>query len=180
METVIYGYIAEPYYGNRNPEEMRRLNRQCQRFNARVLKSLPVYDEWPPLYRGFFHVFGGFDMPGGYGDYKGRVIPFGGRYKSIEADFLHWLPKFEALLRRLLWEKVRLHVVTEYTFPLTLEWTVPLDEYSTMLEARPLAPPTRWDFSGSLDFFYDAYQNAHRQPFGPRPVMPPPATESGK
>jgi hypothetical protein len=178
-QTTLYGYIEEPVYypHGANEQAARRQNRGCRRTNAAALRRLPREDQWPYLYRGLFHVYG--DEATVMGTYRGRIIHFGGSFKALEDDFLLWLDKFEALLGRLVWSQVRLHLVTEWMGRLDLEWEVPWAEQERTLYAPVPVPPTRWEFRGDLSFFQACYENAHRRPWLGRPIPPPPlAAES--
>jgi hypothetical protein len=79
METVILGYIAEPWVARDDDR-----NRLFRRWNRRVLGELPERDDWPPLPRGLF-AWTELDPLGG--GYRGSIIHFGGRFKSIEQEW---------------------------------------------------------------------------------------------
>lgn len=79
------------------------------------------------------------------GGYRGTIIHFGGRFKSIEEEWVEWLAKYEALLGRLYWESSTAHLDTELAGAFRLDWWV--ENWSSHL-ALPPRPPATWAFRG--------------------------------
>ena len=113
--------------------------------NARVIGSLPDNDDAPPLTKRMFA------LPERYGEpgfYRYQVIHFGASFSHFADDWHVWLEKFEALLRRLCWFEVHLHLNAgigggEHRYT----WRASPDQLARMRQNPPL-PPERWDFQG--------------------------------
>ncbi|HVL16268.1 MAG TPA: hypothetical protein VM529_27090 [Gemmata sp.] len=148
METVLLGYIAEPWVAR--DVARSRLFRQS---NRRVLAGLPDSDEWPPLIRGLFAWTEADSLRGGY---RGSVIHFGGRFKSIEQEWDQWLTKYEAVLRRLYWESSVVHLDTEASGSFRFDWW--LSSWDGLL-ASPPQLPSAWEFRGPFRRWADATQS---------------------
>ena len=84
--------------------------------NRAKLFILPRIDQWPRLTRGFFSVSGPEET------YAHSLIYFGGTFKQIEDEWSEWLEKFEALLRSLIWIRVKLVLETGYYGEFTYNW----------------------------------------------------------
>lgn len=137
METVLLGYIAEPWVAR---DDAR--SRLFRKWNRRVLSELPERDEWPPNFRGMFAWTELDSMRGGY---RGTVIHFGGRFKSIEQEWDEWLDKYEGLLRRLCWESSVVHLDTEVSGQFRFDW------WQQSWDGLLASPPElcdRWEFRG--------------------------------
>lgn len=137
METVLLGYIAEPWVAG---DDAR--NGSFGRWNRQALSELPERDEWPPLSRS---LFAWTELDSLQGGYRGSVIHFGGRFKSIEEEWGEWLVKFEGLLGRLFWESSVVYLETEASGPFRFEWWVP--SWEPLLESPPKLPG-RGEFQG--------------------------------
>jgi len=137
METVLVGYIAECWLGG---DENR--TRLLRRSNRRILSALPEEDSWPPLTKG---LFAWSDEGGMRGGYRGTIIHFGGRFKSIETDWDEWLIKYESLLKQLYWESSTVFLDTEVSGQHRFDW------YHSNYDDFILSPPklpTSWEFKG--------------------------------
>src|SRR5690349_18278400 len=85
--------------------------RLLQKANLRVLRTLPVRDEWPPLTRDMF-----WSTPLGSSEtFIHQVIHFGGSINGLEwGNVPVWIEKVESLLRRLYWIEATAHVWTDF------------------------------------------------------------------
>lgn len=144
METILLGYIDEPWFAQ---DDAR--NRLVRRSNRRTLAGLPDRDEWPPLSRGLFAWTEAHPLRGGY---RGSIIHFGGRFKSIEDEWDEWLAKYEGLLRRLYWASSVVHLDTEAGGSFRFEWW--LESWEGLL-ASPPQLPSAWEFRGPLRCWAD-------------------------
>jgi hypothetical protein len=134
---VLLGYIAEPWLAR---DDSR--NRLFRHWNRRTLGQLPECDDWPPLSRGLFAWTELDPLRGGY---RGSVIHFGGRFRSIEQEWEEWLAKYEALLGRFYWESSVVHLDTEVAGSFRFEWW--LASWDGLLASPPQLPVT-WEFRG--------------------------------
>lgn len=125
MESIIYGFIQGPHWPHgeplkndpdieQNPIQLKHLDvdrklRYKIQQNLLAISTLPDDDTWPFLSRSFFssstHSF--------QTTYKSQIIHFGGSFKQIEFDWEAWLTKFEALLSKMYWDEVHLHLFSE-------------------------------------------------------------------
>ena len=117
MSTKIYGCIIE--FGLWNGDEQEKIYAH----NSKVLLELPEFDEWPPLDQNMLNITEPYPKDRGpnYG-YCGRLIHFGGNFKSIEHEWKEWKEKFESLLEKLYWLEAQVHVQTEYLELQTYTW----------------------------------------------------------
>ncbi|RPJ53841.1 MAG: hypothetical protein EHM23_30145 [Acidobacteria bacterium] len=132
MTTIVYGYIREPRTGCAKVEQMLESNKK-------QIESLPETDEYPFLVRGLFSFS---DV-----SYRNRLIHFAGGYKQLESYWADWLAKFEALLAQLFWERVRLHLITEWTEEFTYDWAAAATIKDSFRSGSPL-PTTIWQHKG--------------------------------
>jgi hypothetical protein len=137
METILVGVIAEPWVQR---DDAR--NQFFRQWNRRVLEDLPDLDEWPPLSRGLFAWTELDPLRGGY---RGTIIHFGGRFKSIEQEWDEWLGKYEGLLKRLYWESSVVHLDTELAGSFRFDWS---HTNSEAILSSPPQLPTTWNFQG--------------------------------
>ncbi len=94
--------------------------------------------------------------PGGrLGKYRGAIIHFGGRYKSIEQDWEEWLAKYENLLRHLYWQSAVVYLETEVAGHYRFQWWLSSAEFKGFLERPPRLPRT-WEFEGPFRRWWDA------------------------
>jgi hypothetical protein len=142
--TTISGHIQELWYVNAN----ERQNRWLLESNSRVIDSLPIEDDFPPLSRRMFS-FSPLS-PSGRGElltstYRGRVIYFGGSFSSIFDGWEEWLTKFENLLRRLYWEHAAVVLITEYLGNYFYHWDAFVPDYDFISRPEPIQ---KWRFTG--------------------------------
>lgn len=135
-ESVVLGYIAEPWIANDDRNEHFR------DWNRRILAELPQQDAWPPLSRELFAWTALDPLRGGY---RGSVIHFAGRFKSIEQEWGEWLSKYEQLLGRLFWESSVVYLHTELAGDFKFEWC--LSSWASLLSSPPVLA-TSWEFQG--------------------------------
>jgi hypothetical protein len=109
-KSLIIGYIEEPFIKDRQRDALIKDHNRARLF------ILPRIGEWPRLTRGFFSVSGEEET------YANSLIYFGGTFKQIEDDWSEWLDKFEALLRKLIWVRVKLVLETGYHGEHTYTW----------------------------------------------------------
>lgn len=100
--SIIYGLIEGPNW--RRPDYW-----QMGHQNLYAISMLPEEDEWPFLSRGLFS----FVRHAAQGNYKRQMIHFGGSFKQLDEEWEEWLAKFEALLQRMYWHRVHLHLRSE-------------------------------------------------------------------
>lgn len=100
--SIIYGLIEGPNWGR--PENFHMGHQ-----NLYVISTLPEEDEWPFLSRGLFS----FVRHEAQGNYKHQMIHFAGSFKQLDEEWEEWLAKFEALLQRMYWDQVHLHLRSE-------------------------------------------------------------------
>ncbi|MDF2192755.1 hypothetical protein [Paraflavitalea sp. CAU 1676] len=143
MATRVYGCIVE--YG--------LLQGLQQRFvydhNETVINELPVIDEYPLLIRPMFAITPA-ETIGAYLSYGGRIIHFGGNFKSFEYDWKEWKRKFEDLLTKLLWTEADVHFQTEYSDIQTFTWHIDLKKWH-IAAGEHIEPikPEYWEYEGS-------------------------------
>lgn len=147
MSTTLYGCILE--FGPYN-----EFHDRIKEHNDSVLRSLPEFDEWPPLTRQMFAVTQNSDfkvIPPNY-EYYGRAFHFGGQFKSIECEWKEWKAKFEMLLTKLIWMEAFVHFKPEYADLQTFRWSLNLDNWDLDNEPRFEIRPEYWDFEGDLSW----------------------------
>jgi hypothetical protein len=129
MSTSLYGCIVE--YGLYNDLQSRIKNH-----NDVAIKSLPDFDEWPPLTRQMFSITQDSDFPTTsltY-EYQGRAIHFGGQFKSIEYEWRAWKEKFENLLTKLIWREAFVHFQTGYADLQIFKWQMDTNKWAPNAE----------------------------------------------
>jgi len=127
-ETRLYGYIAIPRW---------TAWEGALEHNLAVIGKLPEEGEWPWLIRGMFSV-----APERV-SYRHHLIYFAADVKGLDEGWGEWLGKFEALLRKMRWFSVRLHLETEYNGNHWFTWLTEASEFTH--------PVTEWTFAGGLD-----------------------------
>jgi hypothetical protein len=92
--------------------------------------------------------------------YWEELITFGLIENGVEACWEAWLAKFEALLRRMEWSHVRVHLETEHWGSYVFEWA-PVS-YEDLPDDVIPPSPLPWTFSGGpRTNLREAYE--HRQ-----------------
>jgi hypothetical protein len=86
--------------------------------------------------------------------YRDQVIVFGASYKSVEQEWEEWLLKFEAILKKLYWTSVIIHLDAELAGPYTYEWVVDMNLTDTWFSGN-LQPSSQWSFKGGPRKFYE-------------------------
>jgi hypothetical protein len=145
--NTLSGHIQEPWYVPGSDRAIARL----WHYNRRVIRSLPLNDEWPFLSRRMMATSPMWNIypPGTINTtYRGLVIYFGGSFSSLFEYWPEWLDKFESLLRRLYWEHALVALETEWMGGHVCRWQADLNGFS----AEKPTPITRWTFEGLRDF----------------------------
>jgi hypothetical protein len=137
--TTIHGAIHGAFVGNENWHEIYRLN-------SEAIDELPVEDEWPPLERDFFKVPEMDATRPGY--YRVQMIHFGCAFNHFADDWSTWLQKFEGLIAKMFWSKVRLHLEVEIRGKYDYLWDIVSKEQFQRYYEIPPRPPSEWEFSG--------------------------------
>lgn len=146
MRTTLYGYIEEMDFWQ-SP-----VSNRVKRHNQKMIKSLKLGDQWPPLSREMFSICHNLEKQSGPNlEYGGRVIHFGANLKSVEYELKEWISKFEALLAQLLWRHAKAHFKTEYDDLQTLSWEVDLNKYTVRHDGEFPAPinKSQWVFAST-------------------------------
>lgn len=145
---TISGHIQESYYNGASDQQQRWLLES----NKRVIKSLPLNDEWPILTRDMFSFSPTLSHNGTSSGqirstYRGRVIYFGGSFSSIFYEWDEWLTKFETLLSRLYWEHAAVMLFTESMGEHIYQWkALPR---TIKFDGNAFPPPVAtWQFAG--------------------------------
>lgn len=141
--TTVSGHIQELWYAKGTDHQLRWLWES----NNRVIHSLPLEDEFPPLNRRMFSFSPMCQIRGeGFNStYRGRVIYFGGSFSSIHYDWEEWLIKFENLLKRLYWEHAVVVLVTEWLGQYVYRWDSEIPDYDYISRPEPIQ---KWEFTG--------------------------------
>lgn len=165
MESVVYGFIQGPHWPhedahNYDPgQELNQLQRRYMeidqklrekvRFNLHAISTLPEDDAWPFLSRAMFSS----STHSIQTTYKSQIIHFGASFKQIEWDWEEWLTKFEALLRKMYWDEIHLHLLAEWLnfSPIHYIWK---DEGQATSPDHP-HPVARWTFLGGPRSFHE-------------------------
>jgi hypothetical protein len=100
-ESVVYGCIKNTAYG-RQAEQRAETNRLA-------LLALPSVLDRPLLCREMFAAMDNFSNADEYTD----VVHFGASYFGIEYEWSLWIQQFEALLTKMYWVNVVVHLETE-------------------------------------------------------------------
>jgi hypothetical protein len=144
--STMSGHIQESWYVPYKDRELRWMWES----NRRVIGSLPLTNEWPPLTRRMFS-FSPLSPSGAGGHvtptYRGRVAYFGGSFSSLFREWDEWLEKFEGLLRRLYWEHAVVVLATEGMSVYTYEWRAAVGPPGSN-NAWPPTPVQSWEFAG--------------------------------
>ncbi|WP_263144303.1 hypothetical protein [Pseudomonas alcaligenes] len=110
-ESIVYGRIRD-WSAEAGESRLRRA------LNRRVLERLPGGEGWPFLGREMFSCC----RQQGEGLYQSQVIHFGASYRAVEYEWTLWVNQFEALLKRLYWTSVVVHLETESSGTHTFRW----------------------------------------------------------
>ena len=122
---IMVGYIVEP--------PLFPPSAHIAEWNDRSLAALPLEDDThPPLCRTMFSA-----PP--FADTKlhfrgSRVITFGLHRNYFHADVGLWLPKFESLLKQLLWSEVQIYIDSDYSGDFDLSFETPSSAYPRMVQ----------------------------------------------
>lgn len=143
--TTISGHIQEPWYTPGGDAQLRAFRNA----NSRVLRSLPVVDQWPFFHRGMF-VRSRQGRRGGSSSFRGTVVYFGGSFSSLYQDIDKWKAKFEAMLRSMYWEHAALLVVTEWMGIHHYVWRPTSEAERAMFSVTP-QPIGNWEIETSRD-----------------------------
>lgn len=151
MTTTLYGCIIEN--GLLHTPEQDKIYAH----NTSIIHALPAHDEWPPLTRNMFAITDNADFSnkntGPNYAYSGRIIHFGGNFKSIELEWKEWEIKFEELLSKLLWLEATVHLQTEYASLFTFRWHVDLLEWNLSQDnVTQVIPKEFWKFESNAPF----------------------------
>jgi hypothetical protein len=140
MATRLYGCIVEYGLGT---EEVRK---QVYSHNEIIIENISS-KEMLPFTKEMFSV-----NKSGY-DYGGRIIHFGGNFRSIENSWNKWKVEFENLLTKLYWTEADVHFKTEYANIQTFTWRIDLKKWS-LHQQEILHPikPEYWDFNGEINW----------------------------
>lgn len=133
-QSIISGYIVEPYIHLKNGLLIRKHNR------AKIF-SLGRRDDFPSLNSTFFSETGEAET------YSNSLIYFAGTFKEIEFDWEQWLEKFENLLKTLVWEKVFLMLETPFSGRFEYNWEATKEIISTFEQEFP-EQVTEWIYKG--------------------------------
>jgi len=151
MATRLYGCIVE--YATLNEAMLQKVHAH----NEQVINDLPG-DSWPPISRGMFAINKiEHQLYRANYAYGGRLIHFGGNFKSIEYEWKAWRLKFEDLLTKLLWTGANVHFRTEYAEVQNFEWYINLNKWHIAYDGDPTQPiePIKheyWKFDGDLSW----------------------------
>jgi hypothetical protein len=132
-EVIVFGCVE-----GADSERLKALN-------MATLAELPAEDEWPWLVRGMFALPAGWPQ----GTYRSQVIHFGASLKDEPGDrspWDGWIGKFEALLRRLYWWSVTLHLITEFEPERVFRW-LPSAVAVECMAGDPPQPVQEWERS---------------------------------
>ncbi len=115
-ESVVYGCIKDSIY-EQNVSHRLEANRSA-------LLDLPSAEDWPLLSREMFAATAhATDI-----DIHTEVVHFGASYRGIEYEWQMWMEQFEALLRKMYWVTVTVHLETEMSGIHSFVWETS-DEY---------------------------------------------------
>ncbi|HZH34367.1 MAG TPA: hypothetical protein VEX64_05965 [Pyrinomonadaceae bacterium] len=140
-QSIVLGYIKEPYIHN-------RYNLLIQNHNRAKIFSLGRMDIFPPLNSTFFSETGESET------YSNSLIYFAGTFKEIESYWETWLIKFETLLKTLVWESVYLSLNAPYYGKFEYNWKATEDIIATFDREFP-QNVTNWEFTGGPRSFSD-------------------------
>lgn len=159
MESIVYGFIEGPRWPHRVPNQYdvfsthpekqhmymeidRKLTEKVHH-NFHAIASLPEEDDsWPFLSCSMFSSSTNSIQT----TYKSQIIHFGASFKNIEWEWEDWLTKFEALLRNMYWDEVRLHLISEMYTGTTFDYVWKCEDES--LHPDHPHPVAHWSFSG--------------------------------
>ncbi len=169
MESIIYGIIKGPHWPHKiqhvdvpdaglNPQQgrYREIDRKLREkvlTNLEVIAVLPEKDEWPFLSRTLFSVKENHTIQN---TYRSQIITFGGSFKGIESDWEAWLAKFEDLLRKMYWETVYLHLLSEQLGFSHFEYSWQCEDGAYLPNATK--PVEKWTFSGGPRRYEDFFE----------------------
>ena len=112
-ESIVYGYIKSA--ADLSAEHAFKQNT----VNRQALMSLPTMDSWPFLPREMFSLP---RLAHQHERVQSNIIHFGSAYKGIEYEWKQWISKFEALLQKMYWQSVVVHLETEISGVHTFTW----------------------------------------------------------
>lgn len=148
--SVVYGIIVGERWHIKDTYRLHRLNVQ-------VIETLPESDDWPFLTRDMFSIaLAGSPDAFVQGIYRAQPIHFGATFKEIEWNWDEWLVKFEALLLRLYWNEVYLHLRTQGTVGDYDYVYSALNTSERFHSNEPPLPVNMWEFTGGqrkFDFY---------------------------
>lgn len=166
MESVIYGFIQGPHWPHEmshaydsslehSQKQLRYMEidqklRAKAHHNLQAIATLPEEDTWPFLSRFMFSS----STNSLQTTYKSQIIHFGASFKQIEWDWEEWLTKFEALLRRMYWDEVHLHLLAEGLNFSSIHYCWKDEEEEKAIYPDHPHPVARWIFSGGPRTFH--------------------------
>ena len=109
-ESVVYGCIKDSVYEQEVTHRAKA--------NRDALLELPSADSWPLLSR---EMFAATDHATDI-DIHTEVVHFGASYRGIEYEWQVWIEQFEALLRKMYWVTVTVHLETEMSGTHSFVW----------------------------------------------------------
>ena len=115
-ESVVYGCIKDSIY-EQNVSHRLAANREA-------LAALPSAEDWPLLSR---EMFAATDHATDI-EIHTEIVHFGASYRGIEYEWQLWMEQFEALLRKMYWVSVTVHLETEMSGVHSFVWETS-DEY---------------------------------------------------
>lgn len=159
MEAVVYGFIQGPSRPHeapnmydafsKYPEKQRMYMERDRKLlekvhqNLQAISALPEEDTWPFLSRSMFSSSRNSIQT----TYKSQIIHFGASFKEIEWAWEEWLMKFEALLRKMYWDEVHLHLISEAWNASSFHY-IWKDDDEKAIYPDHADPVDRWTFSG--------------------------------
>jgi hypothetical protein len=160
MESVVYGFIQGPSWPHevpnkydafsKHPEKQlmyieidRKLTEKVHQ-NLQAISALPEEDTWPFLSRSMFSSSTNSIQT----TYKSQIIHFGASFKQIEWAWEEWLTKFEALLRKMYWDEVHLHLLSEAWNASSVHYVWKDEDEEKAIYPDHADPVARWTFSG--------------------------------
>ena len=115
-ESVVYGCIKDSIY-EQNVAHRLEVNRAA-------VQGLPLAEDWPLLSREMFAA----TVHASDINIHTEIVHFGASYCGIEYEWPVWMEQFEALLRKMYWVSVTVHLETEMSGVHSFIWETS-DEY---------------------------------------------------